>query len=57
MKLNMMRWLAVALLSVAGLAVTSAAENAGPGIAVGAKAPAFSLSDQNGKNRTLGSFL
>jgi peroxiredoxin len=57
MKLNMMRWLAVALLSVAGLAVASAAENAGPGIAVGAKAPAFSLSDQNGKKRTLGSFL
>ena len=57
MKLNMMRWLAVALLSVAGLAVASAAENAGPGIAVGAKAPAFSLSDQNGKKRSLGSFL
>ena len=44
----------VGLLSISpGLA----AENKAPGIAVGAKAPAFSLKDQNGKSRTLASFL
>ena len=57
MKLSMMRWLAIALLSVGGIAATNAAEKAGPGIAVGAKAPAFSLLDQNGKKQNLGTFL
>ncbi len=57
MKIRMMKWLAVALLlGGRGLAV-EAADSSGPGIAIGTKAPAFSLFDQSGKERSLGTFL
>ena len=57
MKLRMMKWFAVALLLGGSGMTMNAADNSGPGIAIGAKAPAFSLSDQSGGKRSLGTFL
>ncbi len=57
MKLSIVKWLALALLLKINVAQGVAAEKTGPGLAVGAKAPAFSLGDQSGKRHTLSSFL
>ena len=53
MKRSIMQIVAVVLLSGLGAATSIGAEkNAGPGIQVSAKAPSFSLVDQNGKKRS-----
>jgi len=57
MKQRIVKWLALALLLKVGVVQGVTAENTSPGIAVGAKAPAFSLGDQSGKTRALASFL
>ncbi len=49
--------LAIALVAVLSMAGGRAIAADAPGIAVGAKAPAIELKDQNGKKQTLGTFL
>lgn len=54
MKRSIMQIVALVVLSGLGESAANGAEkNAGPGIPVGAKAPSFSLADQNGKKRSL----
>lgn len=57
MRNRLFSWLALLLLAGSAGSAVQAAENSGPGIAVGSKAPEFSLVDQTGKKHTLGSFL
>lgn len=58
MKGRLIRMLALAsLLGGVGAVAAIAAENEEPGIAVGQKAPEFTLADQTGKKQSLGSFL
>lgn len=53
-KRSIVRIVAVVILSGLGSAIAvDAEENAEPGIPVGAKPPSFSLTDQNGKKRSL----
>jgi cytochrome oxidase Cu insertion factor (SCO1/SenC/PrrC family) len=47
----------IATAALLALALTARAEDEKPGLAVGAKAPAFTLKDQDGKERSLAQLL